>query len=381
MFHIESRECAQLVNKKLFELVSSSNEMVKDLDIKSVMEVLRQYLAHSSVNTKVAAMQWIHHLFTELKHDEMADHAVVLFPVLLDVLSDGSDEVVLQGLEVLAALTSDRDPETKNQQYRKLLLSLLNLFSEEKAFLENKGGLIIRQLCVLLNPELVFRTFADIIMDETANIKFASTMVRTLNLILLTSSELFELRTTLRNITDPKSALLFECLYRCWSHCPVSTLSLCLLSQCYQHVRELVILFGDLEITMEFLVELDKLVQIIESPIFACNRNNTKLILDFKTVTNYIHPLFTALRLTLISNRNGSVDRANLTQALFGILMLLPQTEAFNLLKNRLQCVMWDQVSKTTTSTELSVEQQSGIDFTALMAHFKSVHQGRNRFQ
>lgn len=85
--------------------------------------------------------------------------------------------------------------------------------------------------------------------------------------------------------------------------------------------------------------------------------------------------------MTLISNRNGSVDRANLTQALFGILMLLPQTEAFNLLKNRLQCVMWDQVPKTTTSTELSVEQQSGIDFTALMAHFKSVHQGRNRFQ
>lgn len=77
------------------------------------------------------------------------------------------------------------------------------------------------------------------------------------------------------------------------------------------------------------------------------------------------------------------MDAHNLTQALFGILMLLPQTEAFNLLKNRLQCVMWDQVPKQTTSTELSVEQQSGIDFTALMTHFKSVHhhQGRNRFQ
>lgn len=193
-----------MVNKKLFELVSSSNEMAKDLELKSVMEVLRQYLAHSSVNTKVAALQWIHHLFTEI-HDEMAGHAVVLFPVLLDVLSDGSDEVVLQGLEVLAEIVkaSDRDPETKNQQYRKLLLSLQNLFSEEKYFLENKGALIIRQLCVLLNPEMVFRTFADIIMNETSNIKFASTMVRTLNLILLTSSELFELRSTLRNITDP----------------------------------------------------------------------------------------------------------------------------------------------------------------------------------
>lgn len=190
------------MNKKLFELVSSSDN-AKDLDLNSVMEVLRQYLAHSSVNTKVAVLRWIHHLFTEI-HDEMADHAVVLFPVLLSVLSDGADEVVLQGLEVLAEIVkaSDRDLETKNMQYRKLLISLLNLFNEDKTFLENSGSLIIRQLCVLLNAELIFRTFADIIMEETMNIRFASTMVRALNLILLTSPELFELRSSLRNITN-----------------------------------------------------------------------------------------------------------------------------------------------------------------------------------
>lgn len=190
------------MNKKLFELVSSSDN-AKDLELNSVMEVLRQYLAHSSVNTKVAVLRWIHHLFTEI-HDEMADHAVVLFPVLLGVLSDGSDEVVLQGLEVLAEIVkaSDRDLETKNMQYRKLLISLLNLFNEDKTFLENSGSLIIRQLCVLLNAELIFRTFADIIMEETMNIRFASTMVRALNLILLTSPELFELRSSLRHITN-----------------------------------------------------------------------------------------------------------------------------------------------------------------------------------
>lgn len=188
----------------MFELVSSSKN-AKDLELNSVMEVLRQYLAHSSVNTKVAVLQWIHHLFTEI-HDEMTEHSVVLFPVLLGVLSDESDEVVLQGLEVLAEIVkaSDRDPETKNLQYRKLLLSLLNLFSEEKSFLDNACSLIIRQLCVLLNAELIFRTFAEIIM-ETTNVKFASTMVRTLNMILLTSSELFELRSSLRKISDPVS--------------------------------------------------------------------------------------------------------------------------------------------------------------------------------
>lgn len=67
-----------------------------------------------------------------------------------------------------------------------------------------------------------------------------------------------------------KSASLFECLYKSWAHCPVSTMSLCLLAQCYQHVSDLVIQFANLEITVEFLTEMDKLVQLIESPIFAC---------------------------------------------------------------------------------------------------------------
>lgn len=42
--------------------------------------------------------------------------------------------------------------------------------------------------------------------------------------------------------------------------------------------------------------------------------------------------LISALRLTLISN---SPDAEHLRRSLFGILMLIPQTEAFLLLKNR----------------------------------------------
>ena len=76
------------------------------------------------------------------------------------------------------------------------------------------------------------------------------------------------------------------------------------------------------------------------------------------------------MRLSLISNRN--TDSYNLTQALYGILMLLPQTEAFTLLKNRLQCVPhWDQVPGS--SDELSTEDRSGIDFPGLLEHFKTI--------
>lgn len=67
---LDIKETAQAVNKTMLELVSSKSDMsqiFKHLDLDSIMEVLRQYLAHSSVDTKVAVLKWIHHLFTEAK--------------------------------------------------------------------------------------------------------------------------------------------------------------------------------------------------------------------------------------------------------------------------------------------------------------------------
>lgn len=94
------------------------------------------------------------------------------------------------------------DTNINKTNYRKFLISLLNLFSEDKPFLENRGSLIIRQLCSLLNAEFIYRTFAEIILEEDINLRFASTMVQTLHTILISSTELFELRSLLRDIRN-----------------------------------------------------------------------------------------------------------------------------------------------------------------------------------
>uniref|UniRef100_A0A182P6U2 Protein VAC14 homolog n=1 Tax=Anopheles epiroticus TaxID=199890 RepID=A0A182P6U2_9DIPT len=349
------KDCANAVNLHLLELISNGEDKQRNLsylDLSSVMEVLRQYLVHSPVPTKIAVLKWVHHLFTEV-HDEMSEHANKLFPVLLrDCLSDSSDEVVLQAIVVLAEIVNSATVQGNDfdqTQYRQFLVELLNLFSENNTFLEKRGTLIIRQLCRLLNAEYIYRTFAEILLEERINLKIASTMVRTLNMILLTTSDLFDLRNMLHDIRNEKSASLFECLYKCWAHCPVSTLSLCLLAQCYQHVSEIVTLFADIEITVDFLVEIDKMVQLIESPIFA------------------------SLRLALISHSNDNADAQHLSRALYGILMLLPQTEAFHLLNNRLKCVpnYWSQPNKI--SSKSTNESQCNIKFDELFTYFKYV--------
>ncbi|EDW81518.1 uncharacterized protein Dwil_GK12108 [Drosophila willistoni] len=355
-YNVESKrsikDCAVVVNNSMMQLVSSKElktQTAAKIDLRSIMDVLSQYLTHNSKDTKIAVLKWIHHLFTNFPN-EMSEHASNLNNNLMLTLADNSDEVVLQSLSVLAEIVNSQDTKDlddfNKSHYRKFLLSLLKLFSEEKLILENRASLIIRKLCVLLNAEYIYRSFAEILSEEVTNLKFASTVVRLLNSILLTSTELFELRNSLRNISNDKSANLFQCLYMSWANCPVSTLSLCLLAQSYQHVSDLVILFADVEVTLELLGELDKLVQLIESPIFA------------------------SLRLTLVSKANNCTDAQHLAHALFGILMLLPQTEAFDTLRNRLQCVPNYWNTPITTDHRDSLEHQSGIDFDALKEHF-----------
>lgn len=56
-----------------------------------------------------------------------------------------------------------------------------------------------RQLCVLLNAEEIYRNLAHILLNEP-NLKFTRLMVEHLNMILLTSSELFEMRNRLKEL-------------------------------------------------------------------------------------------------------------------------------------------------------------------------------------
>ncbi|CAG9827315.1 unnamed protein product [Diabrotica balteata] len=322
------KETATAVNFTLMKLISlkadteenirptavCDDKMPNELDLHSVLDVLNQYLMHNSIQTKVAVLKWIHDLYTKLPN-KMGEYFDILFPALQRTLSDESDQVVQQCLVVIAEVISSPGPEEVNNRgansyYNKFMVSLLFLFNNEKRLLDERGSFIIRQLCVLLNAEEIYKTLAQILRKES-NLKFASLMVEHLNMILLTSSELYEMRNKLKDLITEDSKALFCCLYETWCHNPVATVSLCLLTQSYSHVCDLIKIFGNLEVTVEFLIEIDKLVQLIESPIFAY------------------------LRLELLEVPCNQ----NLVRALYGLLMLLPQTDAFTTLRTRLSCI------------------------------------------
>ena len=149
------------------------------------------------------------------------------------------------------------------------MIALLQLFSTDRKLLEIRGNLIIRQLCINLRPERIYRTFADCI-EKDEDIEFSSIMVQNLNNNLITAPELAELRKRLRNIDNKEGQAFFVALFKAWSHNAVATFSLCLLAQAYEQAYSLLQIFADLEMTVNMLIQIDKLVQLLESPVFTC---------------------------------------------------------------------------------------------------------------
>ena len=89
---------------------------------------------------------------------------------------------------------------------------------------------------------------------------------------------------------------------------------------------------GNLEVTVDFLTEIDQLVQLIESPIFACKYRQ---IFVSHCLAFFNLNFFVDLRIELLEpEKNGPI-----VHTLYGLLMLLPQSEAFHTLRRRLECV------------------------------------------
>jgi vacuole morphology and inheritance protein 14 len=266
-----------------------------------------------------------------------------LLPVLLRTLSDPNDAVVLLNLQVLSRISLAHRHErtlehTEEAQLQLVLNAILSLFAKDRQLLETRGSLIIRKLCVLLNAKSVYIKLASALMQyevtgDAGTLEFVSTMVQTLNLILLTASELNDLRSMLAKSLMPQEdqrryrnryqvadsstsdgPKVFASLFRCWCHNPVATFSLCLLAQAFDLSFALVKRFSQMEdVSVGFLMQIDKLVHLLESPIF-------------------VH-----LRLKLLDVESKS--HASLLKSVYGILLCLPQGDAYRLLNNRLTTV------------------------------------------
>jgi vacuole morphology and inheritance protein 14 len=356
----EIKAVADLAHDRLLELVRSSEHA---FTLKPLIAVVTHKLALAQAHegaagaaaasapavplpTRLAALRWLSMLLDKFP-SEMEGHLGKLTPAMLAALSDASDELVVLDLDVLARIARNRS------RMDTVVGQIVHRFRDDRALFDNRGSFVVRKLCVLLEPAAVFLILAREIEQEQ-DLDFAHLMVQALNLLLLTAPELSAFRATLRSSwreaqesTEPLEAAgsaaaaaaaasaatsaagtvssptatasasnavaavpVFVALFRTWCIDPVAALSLCLLSHCYDLASSLVVKLADVNLTVGFLMEIDKLVQLIESPAFL------------------------SLRLELVNS--GSAFRPALLKTLYGLLMILPQSQAYNVLSSRL---------------------------------------------
>ncbi|KAI0848694.1 vacuole morphology and inheritance protein [Daldinia vernicosa] len=276
-----------------------------DLDYAAAVNSLTLLFLNDHEATRVAALTWLIMLHRKAPRKIVAFNDGT-FPALLKTLSDPAEAVVTKDLQLLSQISR----YSEDDYFSNFMVSLLQLFSTDRKLLETRGNLIIRQLCMTLSPERIYRTLAETIEKEE-DVEFASIMVQNLNNNLITAPELADLRKRLRNLETKEGQVFFVALFRSWCYNAVATFSLCLLAQAYEAAYNLLQIFAELEMTVQILIQIDKLVQLIESPVF------------------------TYLRLQLLEPEKYPY----LYKCLYGILMLLPQSSAFAALKNRLNSV------------------------------------------
>ncbi|BDD55644.1 hypothetical protein MAP00_001136 [Monascus purpureus] len=337
-----------------------------DLDYAAAVNSLTLQFLNENEATRVAALSWLIMLHRKAPRKVVAFNDGT-FPALLKTLSDPAEAVVTKDLQLLSQISKNSD----DSYFTSFMVNLLQLFSTDRNLLEVRGNLIIRQLCINLSPERIYWTLADC-LEKEEDIEFASIMVQNLNNNLITAPELSQLRKRLRNLDSREGQMLFVTLFRSWCHNAVSTFSLCLLAQAYEQAYNLLQVFAELEMTVNMLIQIDKLVQLLESPVF------------------------TYLRLQLLEPERYPY----LYKCLYGVLMLLPQSSAFAALKNRLNSVSniallhsgpRGSISSSILSSSSAYERPAGgrlktrdentIRWVELIDKFKSVQERARRSQ
>ncbi|KAL1844103.1 hypothetical protein VTJ49DRAFT_4955 [Mycothermus thermophilus] len=332
-----------------------------DLDYAAAVNSLTLLFLNDHEATRVAALTWLIMLHRKAPKKVLAFNDGT-FPALLKTLSDPAEAVVTKDLQLLSQISKN----SEDDYFSNFMVNLLQLFSTDRKLLETRGNLIIRQLCTNLSPERIYRTLADCIEKEE-DLEFASIMVQNLNNNLITAPELAELRKRLRNLETKEGQTFFVALFRSWCYNAVATFSLCLLAQAYEQAYNLLQIFAELEMTVNILIQIDKLVQLLESPVF------------------------TYLRLQLLEPERYP----HLYKCLYGLLMLLPQSSAFAALKNRLNSVssigylhITPRPNASTPSasnfdrpTRLKGREDGIIRWNELLEKFRSVQERARRLQ
>lgn len=304
-----SKELANSLNESLISFVNNlSEENNSKLNYSKIINTLFLKIYSENEITRIASLNWLKFI-NKKNPNKLLENIDETFKNLLKLLKDLNENVINLNLNLISDILKNLNDEN----FKIFIYNLLELFKNDLNFLEKRGDFIIKKLCLNLNSVFFFKNLSIVLADENEfDFNFKNLIIQILNKILITSSELITVRRLLKNTSNNDDNLqLFKILFKSWSFNSPSLLSLCLLSENYELAYKVLEIIVDFEINLNILIQFDILIQLLESTIF------TKLRLQLLKPEKYPY----------------------LYKVLYGILMVVPQSNAFKILKNRLNSI------------------------------------------
>lgn len=151
-------------------LASPPPKHIVELDYAAAVGTLTLHFLNEHEATRVAALSWLIMLHRKAPRKVLATNDGT-FPALLKTLSDPAEAVVTRDLQLLSQISRN----SEDSYFTSFMVNLLQLFCTDRKLLETRGNLIIRQLCVSLSAERIYRTLADCLeKDEVGLLPYDS---------------------------------------------------------------------------------------------------------------------------------------------------------------------------------------------------------------
>jgi vacuole morphology and inheritance protein 14 len=302
----------QSLGIELNEELLNAEKLLEKADISELLSTAAVGIGSRSESARLAALRWTALLLRKSSNicsQSMLEPAVL--PALCDALSSPSDKVVHEAVAVLAAVSGSGE-----EGCRRALSSVLSCFRGVPGaqLLQRRGSTIVERLCQRMGAQRVLSALTNLISEES-DVDFSRLMAQAVSLMVLTSPELEEARAVLLspNSTSHSSKFLVS-LFPGLSCSVSAALSIAFLAGAYPLAADIIVKLTEQPLIADMsssVVELGQVVSLLEAPVFA------------------------RLRLQLLSPH----QYPGLLRALHSLLLVLPQGEAFRMLKQRLECI------------------------------------------
>ena len=314
-YSTETNECLA----KIIELVPKNT---KEFDVKTFSNKIK-----SNINSQ--KLQLIIHWY-QILFDKYGDN---MFPNgdgfidNFDKLLPNDDEKLLEQMIYFFCDVANYNESYLNDIIDKIINQLLNNKKLRDLYWEK----IMKLLSDKIDIVKIYQKFSEILLLIN-NVKFINEMVNKLNIFLISNNSGKELRSTLSKYgrdKDKYAKAFFDQLYTIWSYSPIAVLILTLFSEYYELSFNLILNFTGIKLENEFYKELGLMVQLLETSSFNPIR------------IKFLEPM----------------KNLYLVRSIYGILMLLPQGNAFDALSKRMEGIStlydYDQYKEENSDNEI----------------------------